>query len=638
MKTFLRRSFYLIFFFASGWLAAFAQSNPQCQAKFSWKNTGSNTIQFANHSVPADGTMSWSFGDGGNSTDVNPKHSYAKPGKYRVCLSMYKKVDSSFCQSQWCDTVTVFDPCEVNFKAEPSAKNPLEVHFTDHSMGSPKHWMWSFGDDSTSSVQHPVHTYAKAGSYSVTLNAWGDTCSNGKTKFIKVGNASTDSGCKAHYKFEVSKANPREVQFTDHSTGGPVQWTWSFGDNSSSDKQHPAHTYAKAGTYTVCLVMSTPKCSDTICKTVVIKDSTTQAPCTATFTFKIRDNQSVDFLANQKQSPNVEYRWSFGDGYDGSGPNPHHVYAKPGKYTVCLQVTIREKSDSTIVLICDDKKCHDVLIEDNAGPCPTCSADFNFTIHKDREVKFNGMSGVSNASYSWRFGDGAKQSGKNPSHKYLNDGNYTVCLTVNQLKAAPNGDSCSVTVCKRVVFKGDSGNNASCSASFKASPVKGSNGFTFKFVPTGKNDSTSYSWDFGDGTNSTLKDPMHQFAKGTYLVCLMVANKNCKDKKCFELRVPDTVGGSTGIATPNNSDESFIIYPNPLGQDQLTLRAGDGQQSIKTVVVYNSIGKKVAEFPINGRSQEEHQLNFQQSQLLPGMYFFDILTDRGVVRKKLIVK
>jgi PKD repeat protein len=49
---------------------------------------------------------------------------------------------------------------------------------------------------------------------------------------------------------------PLIVSFTDTSTGSPTSWSWDFGDGTSSSEQHPSHTYAAAGTYTVSLIVT----------------------------------------------------------------------------------------------------------------------------------------------------------------------------------------------------------------------------------------------------------------------------------------------------------------------------------------------------------------------------------------------
>ncbi|NIP81613.1 MAG: PKD domain-containing protein, partial [Gemmatimonadetes bacterium] len=44
--------------------------------------------------------------------------------------------------------------------------------------------------------------------------------------------------------------------FTDTSTdsdGSIASWSWDFGDGATSTAQHPSHTYAAGGTYTVSL-------------------------------------------------------------------------------------------------------------------------------------------------------------------------------------------------------------------------------------------------------------------------------------------------------------------------------------------------------------------------------------------------
>ncbi|MBI4775849.1 MAG: PKD domain-containing protein [Deltaproteobacteria bacterium] len=49
---------------------------------------------------------------------------------------------------------------------------------------------------------------------------------------------------------------PLEVHFTDLSTIGMTSWHWEFGDNTTSDEQHPSHTYTTPGTYDVVVTMS----------------------------------------------------------------------------------------------------------------------------------------------------------------------------------------------------------------------------------------------------------------------------------------------------------------------------------------------------------------------------------------------
>jgi PKD repeat protein len=73
---------------------------------------------------------------------------------------------------------------------------------------------------------------------------------------------------------------PLIVQFTDTSTGTPNEWSWSFGDGSSSNQQNPKHTYSKAGVYTVSLQAMNGGGSDTLTKPdyITVKTSVPKLP------------------------------------------------------------------------------------------------------------------------------------------------------------------------------------------------------------------------------------------------------------------------------------------------------------------------------------------------------------------------
>ncbi|WP_245618902.1 PKD domain-containing protein [Methanogenium cariaci] len=59
----------------------------------------------------------------------------------------------------------------ANFTADVTEGGvaPLTVTFTDRTTGGPEEWCWEFGDGTTSTEQHPVHTYMTAGTRTVCL-------------------------------------------------------------------------------------------------------------------------------------------------------------------------------------------------------------------------------------------------------------------------------------------------------------------------------------------------------------------------------------------------------------------------------------------------------------------------------------
>jgi hypothetical protein len=76
----------------------------------------------------------------------------------------------------------------------------------------------------------------------------------------------------------TSGTAPLTVQFTDQSTGPPTQWIWYFGDGETSTEQNPSHTYTKAGSFTVSLVVTNAAGTDTETKTGFINVAAAAVP------------------------------------------------------------------------------------------------------------------------------------------------------------------------------------------------------------------------------------------------------------------------------------------------------------------------------------------------------------------------
>ena len=68
--------------------------------------------------------------------------------------------------------------------------NPIQ--FTDTSQNLPTSWLWSFGDNTTSTLQNPSHTYAATGTYNVTLAA---TNANGTASVTRLNAVTIQVPC-----------------------------------------------------------------------------------------------------------------------------------------------------------------------------------------------------------------------------------------------------------------------------------------------------------------------------------------------------------------------------------------------------------------------------------------------------------
>ena len=114
-------------------------------------------------------SRSWDFGDGTASTAQNAVKTYESAGTYTAKLTVTGPGGSNTTTKTISATTTA--PV-ANFSATPtSGTAPLTVNFHNSSTGDIKSWAWSFGDGGTSTAQNPAYTYAKAGTYDVTLTA-----------------------------------------------------------------------------------------------------------------------------------------------------------------------------------------------------------------------------------------------------------------------------------------------------------------------------------------------------------------------------------------------------------------------------------------------------------------------------------
>ena len=153
-------------------------------------------------------------------------------------------------------------PPEADFYGEPtSGIAPLFVQFTDESVSGSSpitSWFWDFGDGNNSTIQNPYHMYQEPGDYSVMLTVTSNIGSDTKTRtnYISVN---TPNPLTAEFTADVTSGiAPLQVQFTDLSTGNPINWQWDFeyDGNIDSYEQNPEWIYNEQGTYTVSLKVS----------------------------------------------------------------------------------------------------------------------------------------------------------------------------------------------------------------------------------------------------------------------------------------------------------------------------------------------------------------------------------------------
>jgi gliding motility-associated-like protein len=279
---------------------------------------------------------------------------------------------------------------------------------------------------------------------------------------------------------------------------------------------------------------------------------------------------SVSFTnTTQGASTNATYSWNYGNNNQVTTPDSTYssgaTYTIPGTYTVTLTVTDGgQVSTQTQTITVYNNPGVGFALTSGASGCAPLNSVF----------QSNSIAGSGSIStYYWDFGDGTTTSGTSSSvsHAYTFSGTPTVQLTVT------NSYGCSaslaqaglVTVGVPLVPAFSADSTSICTLGH---PVQFSN------LSTGP-PTISYTWEFGDGSTSTLTTPSHTYSNpGTYSVTLLASStagcsdsvqltnyiKVAQDNPAFSLTSPVCQGSTLPLSdlsspAPNPGSEVWTI-------------------------------------------------------------------------------
>jgi hypothetical protein len=290
------------------------------------------------------------------------------------------------------------------------------------------------------------YTFPADGSYEVCLKVF--CCENWEligqyceTVIIDCDPCPRDCEIDAFWQETVSG---NTVNFTDFSIAGPgtviTNWVWAFGDSNTSTLQNPSHTYATAGTYTVCLYVTAVHNDGTVCEDhfcwTVTTECDTECSLDALFDYDYLSDvtcmvQFIDLSAFSGGTSIIAWNWNFGDGNTSTLASPVHTYATSGVYTVTLTVTGWNGST-----ICTDTYQLQIEVNCDVDPLP-CEGNPFFNYKKSGcTAKFYDYSTVLApgviTNITWDFGDGSLPV-SGPSvilHNFPGSGTYTVTVTI----------------------------------------------------------------------------------------------------------------------------------------------------------------------------------------------------------------
>lgn len=358
------------------------------------------------------------------------------------------------------------DSCPV-FKFE--GNNPLDSSGKPYTDSCLK-YSWNFGDSTSASGRVVTHSYTKNGSYTVCLKIQ-DLCRGCDTTICKTISVSCFSTTKC--KLPTGWSQRDSCPFVRFEGNNPLDssgkaysdpclsYAWSFGDGTKASGRNASHTYARGGTFTVCLTISdTCKgCDTTICKTVTVS---CLAACKLPSGWSFKDScgylgfegkNPVDASGKPYTDTCLQYSWSFGDSSIASGRLAAHTYKKTGIYTVCLYIKDLCKG-------CDTTICKSITISCLGGGSSGKACNFptgwsstsdscsNRTFEGWNPRDASGKPYIDTCqSYLWSFGDSSVAKGRIVNHHFKTTGTYTVCLTI-----IDNCNGCDTSICGSIAI------------------------------------------------------------------------------------------------------------------------------------------------------------------------------------------
>ncbi|CAG0931401.1 Collagenase ColH [Thermoflexales bacterium] len=269
-------------------------------------------------------------------------------------------------------TVGVYD-FQVYSLERGGAVVPFDSFSSDFD-GQVTSWNWDFGDATSSTAQHPLHTFATPGTYSVTLT-------------VTDNDGFTDTTASVYTVLPAPRANftwsplvPNEgqsVSLTDASQddNGPlVGWLWQFAHTTSQPTtQNTSTSFPDNSTYPVTLTVT----NNQLLTAMVTRPITTNNAPPTVFagsdrTILVDQNWNVNATVSDPgtaDTSTLTCQWDYGDGQtalinncNNTSVRAVHIYSQTGVYTATLTVTDKDGASTSDSLVSTVVKRNSFLI------------------------------------------------------------------------------------------------------------------------------------------------------------------------------------------------------------------------------------------------------------------------------------
>lgn len=547
--------------------------------------------QFVQFSNPTDSSISWywDFGDGNTSTLENPLHLYRAPGIFDITLiAQYQNkvdtikwndhvkvngpeakfgsivtegcdsldiqfVDSSVNTSYWNWQLTGYNPTTIPspiYKIPYSNKNHSIQLMVKDSIGCSSSavsilnfpiqntqfdfpdsvcimdtvtfvatdtvnfsYIWDFGDGTIDSSNAPIHQYQSPGKYAIrVISSRGGFCIESHildSIYVSGVNAQFSVSDSIFCKGDSISLVPKNLNGDDYY--------WQIGNFWTSNIKTPVKQINTAGKHNISLTITKDGCINTYTQ----KDSVLIKSAESDFSISQMNNcYPIHVSIIDTNSQNNNWEWKLNSSVIHTGSNSSFFTLNDSLADISLKVqSINGCSDSTSKQFIPELLEVNFSTQDTIGCAPFQVSFTNETNNFDHLI--------------WHFGDGDTSSQINPTHTYLQAGNYTVTLI-----GFSNGNCTDTLAQQNIISVHD------IQASFSKSYTVGCTPMLVNFSSQSAN-AVNWHWDFGDGSTSTAENPIHIYTRaGNFDVSLIATNGfGCSDtvKSISDIHIPGPI-------------------------------------------------------------------------------------------------
>lgn len=449
----------------------------------------------------SDGAVAWfwDFGDGSNSNQQSPSHTYINNTTNDLQFDVSLVAMNAFgCIDSLNTTITVHPNPISQISAIPTFGCALlDVDFENTSTGATD-YIWIYGDgtpnDTTTnlSVQHTFDNNTGISQfYTTALVAISDMgCRDTSYRPIEVY-----PKVVADFTVDTAGCSPMNTVFLNQSIGA-ILYEWDFGDGSNTETTlNVQHTYYNSSylndtTFTSTLyAISGFNCRDTAQVDITIHPKPLSL-------FSVDDTSGCSPLSANLTNESIGaefYQWNYGDLTPGSTTDDtthNHLYYNTGGVTVIFQTELISESNFG----CKDTSYRNLYVS------PSVTASFTSVDEacSPAQIQFlNTSSGADN--FLWDFGDGTQDISINPIHTYINN---TLTDSVYVVTLIATGTFCPDTIRKLITIHPQPQVQFQIDSILNCYPVE----VSLHNLTTGAD---SYNWNYGDGQTSTNDQEYH---------------------------------------------------------------------------------------------------------------------------------